>query len=164
VSAAVNIAWYAVFYAFTGIAGWALAHTNSGEQNVWTGMVIAVIAGPLFAQLSKLARRWTVDKHSVRVELDDFRFSWLWSTFWVGGALIGAWAVADQLFGRRGVVHAVQGADAHVASSRSRFFPPRANTRFMNSLSAGDPTFPTVVGVAASTQSMRVPVPSGESR
>jgi hypothetical protein len=95
---AINVLWYAAFASVALVAGWAIAATNAGEQMAWMGLAVTVIAGPLFAQLSRLARRLSVDKHSVRVELDDFRFTWMWSTIWFGGALIAAWAVMDQLF------------------------------------------------------------------
>lgn len=95
---AVDILWYATFYVIALGAGWAIASTNAGEQMVAMGLGAAVIVGPVLAQLSKLARKLSVDKHSVRVELDDFRFTWIWTTIWFGGALIGAWAVMDQVF------------------------------------------------------------------
>lgn len=94
----IDALWYLVFHGVVFAIGTAIASTNAGERMVWTGMAITVVAGPLLAQFSKLARKLTVDKHAFRIELDDFRYAWLWSTIWFGGALIAAWALADQIF------------------------------------------------------------------
>lgn len=92
----ITIGWYVIFYLAAFVAGGLIASTNAGERMVWTGLIVAVIGGPLIAQLSKLARRLDRDKHTVRVELALYRFTWVWSTIWFGAALIAAWAVVDQ--------------------------------------------------------------------
>ena len=94
----IGLLWYVAWHAAVLAVGWILATAHAGEPGVYLGAGIAVIAGPAFAQLSKLARRLSVERYSVRVELYDFRFTWVWTTFWFGGSLVAGWAVADALF------------------------------------------------------------------
>lgn len=90
--------WYLAWHATVLAIGWMIASANRGEEGVWVGAAIAILGGPAFTQLAKLARRLSTERYCVRVELHEFRFAWIWTTIWFGGSLIAGWAVADQLF------------------------------------------------------------------
>ena len=90
--------WYVTWHVTVLVVGWSIASAHHGEEGVWVGMAVAIAGGPAFAWFSGVARKLAVERYSVRVEVHEFRFTWIWMTIWFGGSSIAGWAVADQLF------------------------------------------------------------------
>ena len=90
--------WYVAWFAMAVGLGYLVAGSGGGEERVWIGAAVAVLCGPLFAWLAKVGRQLSQERYTVRVELHEFRFTWLWTMVWFGGALIGGWALAEELW------------------------------------------------------------------
>ena len=90
--------WYVAWFAMALALGYVVARSGGSDERQWIGAALAVACGLFFAWLAKLGRRLSQERYTVRVELHEFRFTWLWTMIWFGGALIGGWALAEELW------------------------------------------------------------------